>query len=810
EEGEASLRDFVRLRGLATSQFLLLRHAVESAFVALRAVREDVDFVVESAQFYPIDRVSGRVDRGFIPQWLVALEASRGLPPRPRRVVLNQRSAISFLGEFQHISGTSGTILEDGLEFLLTYRLSSMRVEPRFRRAGEIETDLVFRTRAEAHAAIVERVLASHEQERPVLIGCQTIADAEDIHSQLQARLPPEAPLDLLTARNDSSAAEIFERAGEPGRIVVATQLAGRGVDIRLTAEVRARGGLDLIGAGHGLQHRHDRQFLGRAGRQGDPFRAAFFCSLEDELMRRFGSERIKGVMGRLGMEEGEAIEHKMVDRAIRRAQNQYATQQFLNRRSAEFLAQGEQEIYTAMAEWFYRLQCSSPEDRLVVGQEFLREVVEQFIARQLTIFERRREALDQAAAQALATSVTQTLACDPLVITPRQLEGHELRNVPPVLFSALWDALAYHLGEYVRIWNTRAAPPGETEPAEVWAAWARADLHQSRRTLRRIVYWNLQWTWTEFLDERLRIHHRLAQLDLNPYEFYRSIADRSRDRWRQLAAALPDRILQSLMAADQFSKLDPLFLLDDHRAEPQAQPASPFTWSSAAFQGQTALPARTERLVDEFITANATRLGAGFPASHLRRLLDDFLREQPISSLQSPHRIQAAIDAWAVHESERGVESRKRTLRRRWLGEFLRFLRAGRHIGPLPTVRHRLVALHQRVVVGLRDLRTVLPLTLSGGVIALVAVAGWLGNLADRRSLAPPWSFADAALAGGWVARGNLLAPAATGIVTVALLVWLLWPWRSRSQWAPVDALLFQLIVVCLAAWMAFHGHLG
>jgi hypothetical protein len=881
EQGESALRAFIGADA-SPSQFLLLRYAVEKAYIALKIVQENVDFVAEDNRLHPVNRLTGRVERNVTPAWIVPLEKLRGSAPRQVSMELNARSASSFVSEFEQISGTSGTIIEDSIEFLLTYGLWTMRVEPRYRRHDGDLVAQIYLTKNEAHTAIVARALESHRGRRPVLIGCQTPADAEAIYARI-GREAPEGRIALLSGRDDRHAADVFESAGQPESILVATQIAGRGVDIRLAAESRANGGLDLICAGHSLQRRHDRQFFGRAGRQGDPYTAAFYCSFDDELLVLFGARRIQAIMGRLGMEEGVPIESKMAENAIRRAQREQMYHLFIRRRANQLWSIGERESYEGIAGWFSLLQASRTESEADIDDELIDDVVTRFVDDQ-PILRDTGDILGGVEANALATVLLDAAGTvHPPFISARNIEGHTPANAKVLIKAALLRELGRRLATHrerldldaraavvhfrlhrlrsLLAWRdaqltnadeateepeessprfdplqsdffrdlteglrTLAAnePPPDTgdgrfailssvatiatlceaaltaaaggEPVDIEplrtalqetmqrdSAWQDKRLQMTRRSLRRIVYWTLQWTWIEFLRERDRIRDRYAQGDLSHYDYYRVVADRSRESWEQLEQSIPAKIVRNLLASDGVPSLDQLFLLEDHADDTEDKPqAVPLAWSSKI----AAEPEQSESgsdLVDRFITAHESLLKAPMTKSSLRRLLDDFLSAHPLQLLASPRQIQSALEAWSLGEVENGVESRRRKLRRRWLGDFLTFLRDERLIGALPTLRHRLVGLRTRALRRLGNTHTLLPLTIGLIVVAVIGLLAWAGDLGPPHQLTPFLSWVDAWMAGAAIARGNPLAPAAISLLIAGIATWALWPLRPQ-----------------------------
>jgi preprotein translocase subunit SecA len=219
---------------------------------------------------------------------------------------------------YRKLSGMTGTAVTEAGEFWEIYKLDVVEIPTNRPIARDDREDLVYKTKREKYNAVIEEVVRLKEAGRPVLIGTTSV----DI-SELLSRTLQRAGIEhnVLNAKQHKREAEIVAQAGNPGQITIATNMAGRGTDIKLSDEVKAAGGLAIIGTERHDSRRVDRQLRGRAGRQGDPGSSQFYVSLEDNLMRLFGSERMAKTMDRLGMKEGEVIQHSMISKSIERAQ---------------------------------------------------------------------------------------------------------------------------------------------------------------------------------------------------------------------------------------------------------------------------------------------------------------------------------------------------------------------------------------------------------------------------------------------------------------------------------------------------------
>ena len=196
--------------------------------------------------------------------------------------------------------------------------------------ARDDRDDLVFKTNREKYNAVIDEIAALRDAGRPILVGTTSVEISELLSRALKIR---KVPHQVLNAKMHQREAEVVAEAGKPGMVTIATNMAGRGTDIKLSDEAKASGGLAIIGTERHDSRRVDRQLRGRAGRQGDVGSSQFFVSLEDKLMRLFNSERIAGLMDRLGLEEGEVIQHSMVSKSIERAQKKVEENNFGTRK---------------------------------------------------------------------------------------------------------------------------------------------------------------------------------------------------------------------------------------------------------------------------------------------------------------------------------------------------------------------------------------------------------------------------------------------------------------------------------------------
>jgi hypothetical protein len=438
-DGEARLREEWAIPAAATHRYLLARYAVELSYVAVGVAERDRDYVVKDDRVVDVDRRTGHLNAGSRPPWVLPLESMLHLQRGFRSVTLTRSDPKRVLRRFQHVAGMSGSAAEDFLHYLFQYFLIPITIPPRRPRQNGMRPDQTFRTRVEAHQAVVAHIVEAAAARRPVLVGTQTIEDAEAIFALLSAAPPAGASISLLTGKNEQAIAAVLEHAGQVGSIVVATQVVGRGVDIRLSDEARANGGLALIAAGHAVELRHDRQFLGRAGRQGDPYTAMFVSSLEDELMTRFGSARIQHVMQRLGM-DGEPIESPMIDKAVGRAQRQIRLHAFIARQAASMHARTLTTAHEGVRAWFESLQSESdayPED---CGPEMIDWLASDYIDTRLVPICGKATHVGTPEAERVIETVCADLGIDrrQLPLGPLDVEGHATSVVRERLLAGL------------------------------------------------------------------------------------------------------------------------------------------------------------------------------------------------------------------------------------------------------------------------------------------------------------------------------------------------------------------------------------
>lgn len=320
EQGVKKVERFFHLENLADPDNLEIQHCVNLSLRAHALMHIDKDYVVKDDQVLIVDEFTGRImpGRRYSDGLHQAIEAKEHVKVKRESKTLATITFQNFFNKYAKKCGMTGTALTEEKEFREIYGMDVVEVPtnlPVQRVDGE---DAVYKTKREKLNAIVDEIMASHEKGQPVLVGTITIDSSEELSQMLRKRGIPHK---VLNAKFHEMEAEIVADAGLAGAVTIATNMAGRGTDIKLGEGVKEVGGLKIIGTERHESRRIDNQLRGRAGRQGDPGESRFYISLEDDLMRLFGSQNLMQMFNSLGMPEGEQIQHKMLSKAIERAQ---------------------------------------------------------------------------------------------------------------------------------------------------------------------------------------------------------------------------------------------------------------------------------------------------------------------------------------------------------------------------------------------------------------------------------------------------------------------------------------------------------
>ena len=328
EQGIHKVEQFFHIDNYADPENLEIQHNVTLALRAHNLMFRDKDYVVKDDEVMIVDEFTGRImpGRRYSDGLHQAIEAKEHVKVKRESKTLATITFQNFFNKFEKKAGMTGTALTEEKEFREIYNMDVVEV-PTNKPVQRIDyDDAVYKTKKGKFNAVVQSVIESHEKGQPVLVGTITIETSELVSEMLRKK---GIPHNVLNAKFHEKEAEIVAEAGKHGAVTIATNMAGRGTDIKLDDEARAAGGLKIIGTERHESRRIDNQLRGRAGRQGDPGESRFYISLEDDLMRLFGQERLMNVFNKLGVGEDEQIEHKMLSNAIESAQKKIETNNY-------------------------------------------------------------------------------------------------------------------------------------------------------------------------------------------------------------------------------------------------------------------------------------------------------------------------------------------------------------------------------------------------------------------------------------------------------------------------------------------------
>lgn len=333
EQGVRKVEEYFHLNNLADADNLEIQHVMTLALRANYLMFRDKNYVVKDGEVLIVDEFTGRImpGRRYSDGLHQAIEAKEGVEVKRESRTLATITLQNFFNKYNKTAGMTGTALTEEEEFREIYGLDVIEIPPNKKVIRVDHDDLVFGTHREKINAIVEEIIETHQKGQPVLVGTITIEGSEEISNRLRKEGIPHT---VLNAKFHEKEAEIVAHAGERGAVTIATNMAGRGTDIKLGDGVAELGGLKIIGTERHESRRIDNQLRGRAGRQGDPGDTRFFISLEDDLMRLFGSDKMMKVFNALSHEDGMAIEHKMLSNAVEKAQKKIESNNFAIRKN--------------------------------------------------------------------------------------------------------------------------------------------------------------------------------------------------------------------------------------------------------------------------------------------------------------------------------------------------------------------------------------------------------------------------------------------------------------------------------------------
>jgi len=332
EEGIKRAEELFGVDNLYTPENAILAHHLDQALKANYLFHKDVDYIVRDGEVLIIDEFTGRISEGrrFSEGLHQALEAKEKVKIQEESQTLAEITYQNYFRLYEKLAGMTGTAQTEATEFAEIYGLEVISIPTNKPVIRKDLNDLIFKTEEEKFEAVIKRIKEIHKTGQPILVGTASIEKSEVLHKLLKKEKLPHS---VLNAKNHEKEAQIIAKAGVKGAITIATNMAGRGVDIKLGEGVLELGGLAIIGTERHESRRIDNQLRGRGGRQGDPGISQFYLSLEDNLLRIFGSDKIKNIMDRLGIERGEHIESKIVTRSIENAQKKVETMHFENRK---------------------------------------------------------------------------------------------------------------------------------------------------------------------------------------------------------------------------------------------------------------------------------------------------------------------------------------------------------------------------------------------------------------------------------------------------------------------------------------------
>lgn len=320
EEGINKAEKAFGIENLFDLKHVTLNHHINQALKAHVTMQRDVDYVVQEDEVIIVDQFTGRLMKGrrYSDGLHQAIEAKEGVPIQNESMTMATITFQNFFRMYEKLSGMTGTAKTEEEEFRNIYNMKVVSIPTNRPIARDDRPDLIYASMEGKFRAVVEDIYQRHQLKQPVLVGTVAIETSELISSLLAKR---GVPHNVLNAKNHGREAEIIVEAGQPGAVTIATNMAGRGTDIKLGEGVKELGGLAVIGTERHESRRIDNQLRGRSGRQGDPGITQFYLSMEDELMRRFGSDNMKSMMERLGMDDSQPIQSKMVSKAVESAQ---------------------------------------------------------------------------------------------------------------------------------------------------------------------------------------------------------------------------------------------------------------------------------------------------------------------------------------------------------------------------------------------------------------------------------------------------------------------------------------------------------
>ena len=376
--GVAKAERFFSVENLSDIENATLTHHINQALKAHGIMKRDIDYVVKDGEVLIVDEFTGRImlGRRYSEGLHQAIEAKERVDVQKENKTLATITFQNYFRLYDRLSGMTGTALTEEAEFQAIYQLDIIEIPTNKPVVRKDNPDVVYKTEEGKYRAIIEQIKECHAKGQPVLVGTISIEKSELLSAMLKKQ---GVKHNVLNAKQHEKEAEIVAQAGKFGTVTIATNMAGRGTDIVLGPGVTDLGGLHILGTERHESRRIDNQLRGRSGRQGDPGSSRFYLALDDDLMRLFGSDRLKGLMGKLGMEDGEPIENRMVSKAIENAQKRVEAHNFeIRKQLLEYdnvMNQQREVIYSRRRELM-----ETPEPEAFAG-EYIEEIVAEVFA---------------------------------------------------------------------------------------------------------------------------------------------------------------------------------------------------------------------------------------------------------------------------------------------------------------------------------------------------------------------------------------------------------------------------------------------
>ena len=332
EDGLEKAQKLFGVDNLYSIKNATMPHYLEQALKSYYLFKKDIDYVVQNSEIIIVDEFTGRLSEGrrFSDGLHQALECKENLEIKEESQTLAEITYQNYFRSYNRLSGMTGTAQTEATEFLEIYKLNVISIPTHLPVRREDENDLIYNTEREKLDAVVKRVRELNKIGQPVLIGTASIEKSELIHKKLKKE---NIKHNVLNAKNHENEASIIENAGKKYSVTIATNMAGRGVDIKINEEVEKIGGLFILGTERHESRRIDNQLRGRSGRQGDNGGSQFYLSLDDNLLRIFGGDKIKSIIARMGIKEGEYIDSKLITRSVENAQKKVEVMHYQSRK---------------------------------------------------------------------------------------------------------------------------------------------------------------------------------------------------------------------------------------------------------------------------------------------------------------------------------------------------------------------------------------------------------------------------------------------------------------------------------------------